>query len=40
VGVRAAPVDGDPAGVREPEPARRAFEEPDADLTLQLGHLA
>ena len=37
---RLRPVDGDPAGVREPEPARRAFEEPDPDLPLQLGHLA
>jgi hypothetical protein len=37
---RLRPVDGNSAGVREPEPAGGAFEEPDADLPLQLGHLA
>ena len=39
-GDRLRPVEGDPAGVREPEPARRPFQEPDADLPLQLRDLA
>ena len=39
-GDRLRPVEGDPAGVRESEPAGGPFQQPDADLPLELRDLA